>query len=386
MKAALLFDNFGPYHCARLRAANLRIETVGVEFSRTSTDYPWERAGAEGLTIRSLNHPKSSSAFAGELRETLQDIDPAAVAIPGWSDRAALLAAQWCLDHGRRIILMSESCRADAPRSALGEFPKKAVVALCHAALAGGRRHKDYLQELGMAEASVFLGYDAIDNAYFSLGSHSLAVTAESHFLASARFIPKKNLPSLLRAFRLFRERRQRAGKSLWNLVLLGDGPLRNELALLIKELRLEEAVTMPGFKQYSELPSFYARASAFIHASTVEQWGLVVNEAMASGLPVLVSNRCGCALDLVMEGVNGHTFDPSNLEEMAEAMEKIAGLDPSALKAMGEAGRGIISQWGTDRFASGLEGAVLHASRKARPSSGQLLFLTALAAARRFF
>jgi 1,2-diacylglycerol 3-alpha-glucosyltransferase len=57
--------------------------------------------------------------------------------------------------------------------------------------------------------------------------------------------------------------------------------------------------------------------ASAFIQASTTEQWGLVVNEAMASGLPVLVSERCGCAPDLVKNGVNGYTFDPYDIKEI---------------------------------------------------------------------
>ena len=67
--------------------------------------------------------------------------------------------------------------------------------------------------------------------------------------------------------------------------------------------LGLDNDVIFPGFIQYDELPAYYGLAKAFIHASTVEQWGLVVNEALAAGLPVLVSERCGCAPDLVREG-----------------------------------------------------------------------------------
>ena len=108
-----------------------------------------------------------------------------------------------------------------------------------------------------------------------------------------------------------------------WSLVLLGDGPLKSDLCRLISDLRLDACVHLPGFKQYHELPVYYGLASAFVHASTTEQWGLVVNEAMASGLPVLVSNRCGCAQDLVKEGVNGFTFDPCNVEQLAQLMLK---------------------------------------------------------------
>src|SRR5207244_4064698 len=103
-----------------------------------------------------------------------------------------------------------------------------------------------------------------------------------------------KNLPRLLEAFAGYR---RLAGDAAWELVLLGDGPLRPELVALLKDLELDGHVLLPGFKQYDELPAYYGLAGAFIHASTTEQWGLVVNEAMASGLPVLVSDRCGCAL-----------------------------------------------------------------------------------------
>jgi glycosyltransferase involved in cell wall biosynthesis len=82
------------------------------------------------------------------------------------------------------------------------------------------------------------------------------------------------------------------------------------------------------------------------------------VNEAMASGLPVLVSNRCGCAADLVQESVNGFTFDPCNVEQLAQLMLKISAFQPSRLSAFGDASRSIISDWGTERFAQGLKAA----------------------------
>ena len=66
---------------------------------------------------------------------------------------------------------------------------------------------------------------------------------------------------------------------------------------------------------------------TAFVHASASEQWGLVVNEAMAAGLPVIVSERCGCAPDLVREGVNGLTFDPCDVAELAGLMERVAAM-----------------------------------------------------------
>src|SRR5262249_59830905 len=108
---------------------------------------------------------------------------------------------------------------------------------------------------------------------------------------------------------------RAAAGTAAWKLVLLGEGEQRAKLEGLRDALGLRNDVSMPGFKQYDELPAYYGLASAFVHTSTTEQWGLVVNEAMAAGLPVLVSERCGCGPDLVREGVNGFTFDPRQPE-----------------------------------------------------------------------
>jgi glycosyltransferase involved in cell wall biosynthesis len=127
--------------------------------------------------------------------------------------------------------------------------------------------------------------------------------------------------------------------------VLLGDGPLREAISQQIKESGLTRHVVMPGFKQYDELPLYYALARAFIHASTTEQWGLVVNEAMASGLPVLVSNRCGCSVDLIQEGVTGYSFDPYNEKQMADLMLRLT------MKKR-------VAEWGVERFGKGLQQA----------------------------
>jgi glycosyltransferase involved in cell wall biosynthesis len=130
------------------------------------------------------------------------------------------------------------------------------------------------------------------------------------------------------------------------------------EIERTIRECGVSDHVHLIGAKGYADLPFYYGRAEAFIHASTTEQWGLVVNEAMASGLPVLVSNRCGCAADLVKEGENGWTFDPTNEEQMADLMLRISS-DEEQRKEMGRQSREIIANWGPARFASGLSSAI---------------------------
>jgi glycosyltransferase involved in cell wall biosynthesis len=393
-RIAILFDNFGPYHLARLSAASDVCKLLAVEFGSTSAEYEWNASDANGLQRVALNdrgssHELTPENFQKRLFEVLSNFKPEVVVLPGWGYRGALLSLQWCLANKVPAIVMSESTPWDDVRKPIKEWIKGRIIALFSSALVGGTPHRIYMEHLGLPVDRIFLGYDAVDNRFFAeeareLGARRLE-TGEvrcPYFLASARFIEKKNLFRLLRAYGQYRQKVERRGSrvegqnqqadTLWDLILLGDGEMRSELEKLRSELGLTDCVQLPGFKQYEELPSYYAHAGAFIHASTTEQWGLVVNEAMASGLPVLLSNRCGCAADLVREGENGWTFDPTNEEQMAELMLRISS-DENQRKTMGEKSREIITEWGPDRFASGISSAVNAALAAPRKKAGLL-------------
>ncbi|MEI6082630.1 MAG: glycosyltransferase family 1 protein, partial [Verrucomicrobiota bacterium] len=386
-RVAILFDNFGPYHLARLRAASAACDVLAVEFGSSSAEYDWNASEAAGLKRVALNdrgssHELSPEEFQRRLLKVLDEYQPDVLVVPGWGYRGALLALQWSLARKVPAVVMSESTAWDDVRKPIKEWVKRRIIGLFSSALVGGTPHRSYMEELDMHSDRIFLGYDAVDNSFFEAEGLRLKAKSEKerelwekkkpYFLASARFIEKKNLFRLLKAYERYRRDAARLveGRASrvegqtqqlsigneqptpWGLVLLGDGELRSELEKLRSELGLESCVQMPGFKQYEELPGYYANAGAFIHASTTEQWGLVVNEAMASGLPVLVSNRCGCAADLVKDGVNGWTFDPSNEEQLAHLMLRISSDEDGRLK-MGEKSREIIAEWGPERFAS---------------------------------
>jgi glycosyltransferase involved in cell wall biosynthesis len=400
MKLALIFDHFGPYHRLRLRAAAGRMDATGVECHSRSRDYAWNAVKAEGppiVTVMEEAQPASAKeptgSFSSRLGNTLAKLEPDVVAIPGWSAVESLAALRWCLRHSVPAVLMSESSMHDEPRRWWKEAIKRQLITLFAAGLVGGSQHRIYLEALGMGADAIFPGYDVVDNTYFSEATGQIRANQTREdaphentksFLASARFVEKKNLHRLLDAFASYRKQAE-AGKPgpHWTLTLLGDGPLRASLEQQIRRLGLGEFVTMPGFLQYEDLPRFYAGASAFIHASTTEQWGLVVNEAMAAGLPVLVSNRCGCALDLVQEGVNGFTFDPFDVELIARAMLRMAELPCDQRAMMGHASEKHISLWGPDRFADGLTRAANKAKangpKSCSPLNGGLLAMLSM-------
>jgi len=390
VRIAVIFDNFGPYHLARLRAAAGVCELTAVEVAASSAEYAWKRSGedAEILNTESRNEFQDSDfkhvtlfqqstsreiprrELVRKMNEVLDACCPQAVLIPGWSSRAAFAALCWCAQRGVPAIAMSESTEWDEVRTGWKEWTKRKLVGLCAAALAGGTPHKNYLIKLEMPAERIFLGYDVVDNGYFAQGAKEVRSQKdevrkkyrlpESYFLSSSRFIAKKNLPRLLQAYALYRKKAKIGNQKteIWNLVVLGDGLLHEALNSQLSTLNLHGCVLLPGFKQYPELPAYYGLGSAFIHASTTEQWGLVVNEAMASGLPVLVSNRCGCAVDLIKDGVNGFTFDPYNVEQLAGLMLKISAFN-FPLSTFGAASTDIIADWGVERFAQGVKSAV---------------------------
>ncbi len=383
IRIAVIFDMLGPYHIARLNALAARATTLGIEVAGRSQTYSWDKVDAPTTFERKtlFDVPDSSLLVTDQIHRALADalarFEPDVVLVPGWATSAALISAQWCRASGVPAVVMSESTIGDASRAAWKEAIKRCIVANFDAGLVGGAPQKAYLTSLGMPEASISLGYNAIDNAYFDRGATRSRASAsservrlglpESYFLASARFIEIKNLDRLLEAFACFCRLRP---ASATRLVLLGDGVEAPRLNSLRSSLGLDDSVVMPGFKQYGDLPAYYGLAKAFVHVSRVEPWGLVVNEAMASRLPVLVSRECGCAEDLVADGRNGYVVAHDDIAAIAARMVEIDDANAERLWTMGEASFDIVSNYGPERFASGaLDAAALVLSRSSRRS-----------------
>ena len=383
MTVAILFHRVGPYHHVRLTAINKSIEIVSIEFSKIDYTYAWTELVVEkDYLFHSVFEDddidnKPAHIVSEKIKNSLTSLQPKLVAIPGWSSPAALAALAWCCSFGIPAVLMSDSAAHDSPRTWWGELIKSRIVRMFSAAMVGGTPHVEYVCALGMAPNKVFVGYDVVDNNYFLIEANKIRVNGpafrrqhdlpDQYFLASNRFIEKKNLSRLLEAYAIYV---LRAGNAAWSLVLLGDGELKQAIMAQVAHLRLTDRVSFPGFKQYNELPIYYGLANAFVHTSTTEQWGLVVNEAMASGLPLLVSDRCGCVSDLVHNGVNGYTFDPYDIKELSELMVQIAG-ESCDLVSMGQASLEIIARWSPEAFAAGMMKSAVAAMSSPLPRIG---------------
>lgn len=376
--------NLVPYHLARWSAVVNNGHQVTI-LQRRAGD-PFAVLGLHSdqapFQVHTMMDPSSGApSWTEQMRSWIDRIDPEVIVVSGYSFPESLAALQVAAERQLPVVVCSESNLHDAPRKIWAEALKRRVLRLAQAALVGGEPQAAYLESLGVSADSIFRGYNAVDNDHFSTGLQWRQQGVEGrkslglpprYLLAVSRFTEKKNLRGLIEGFSLWLKHAPTAQKDL-HLLILGDGPLRSQLECQVSSLGLETCVHMPGSCAYADLPSRYGLAEAFIHASTVEQWGLVVNEAMAAGLPVLVSASAGCAPELVQPGVTGLRFQPHRPEAIAEAISWLFSLSAVSRQRLGDASRRKVSSYGPDAFAAGLEAAALRALCQSRPGLGQL-------------
>ncbi|MEP7007850.1 MAG: hypothetical protein ABI810_17860, partial [Sphingomonas bacterium] len=218
IRVAIAFDNFGPYHVARLAGAARHMDVLAVETASTSGQYGWDSpdlpSGLDRAILFDNEGDISRAGLAGAIDRKLSPFSPDAVAIPGWSTATSLAIARWAAAGGVPVIAMSESNAWDFGRSSATEFLKRLITEYFTAGLCTSDGQAEYLRRLGVASGAVFRGYNAVDNGYFAresalakgapmpVGDHGpLAEAARGrYFLASCRFVAKKNLARMLEA------------------------------------------------------------------------------------------------------------------------------------------------------------------------------------------
>ncbi|MCF3648440.1 glycosyltransferase family 4 protein [Synoicihabitans lomoniglobus] len=377
-KVCLVWDQFGPYHAARLQALQQvmgRDEVVGVQIADATSTYDWNApTGLEVVTLFPGNVVEQTSAWAifHRFRRFLIEHEIRVAFLPSyWPARSlALLLAGGI--SGVRLVMMNESHAGTAQASGWQRWIKRRLLGFFQAALVGGEPHRRHFITEGMRPESIFTGYDAVDNPYYAdrtdvwRSKGRPAGLPRRYLLSLGRFVAKKNLSALIQAYAAAFV----GALEPPALVMVGSGEEQLKLVELAtqcgvsvvqaQEVDLEQdcvearngpVVYFYGFRQIQESALFYAFADIFVLPSLYEEWGLVVNEAMACGLPVLVSKSVGCAEDLVEFGGNGYTFDPANALELAEKLRLVCD-DHELRERMGQRSRALVARWGCDNFA----------------------------------
>ena len=370
----LIWTKFLPYHLARIQHLRPCLEGRGyrltaIEVASKDSLYPFpetEPSGTfnyvsifPGASYRALNPLR----IHGRIYKTIAGLHPDFTLSPSTPFPSGMATLRYALAHGTHATIMDDAWEYSDRRGWLVKAMKRQIHKNIDAAFVPAPSHAAYYENLGIPRDRQTYGVDVVDNNYFA--SHAKQARwsgqtlreryslPEKYFLFVGRLINRKGVDRLVAAYRLYRRRNPQGG---WGLVIVGEGDEKDQLRAMAKD---EPGVIFAGAKFGDELCIYYGLASALVLPSEVETWGLVINEAMASGLPVLVSQRCGCATTLVAEGENGWSFPPHDVEALSRRMEELALLEPSQYAEMSARSEEIISQWSLDTFVNGVLAAI---------------------------
>jgi len=281
-----------------------------------------------------------------------------ALIVTGWHSRA-LVQLTLAARRRRLPVLVRGDSHAGRRRPRTVRLMHRAWLRLFDAFLVVGSGNRAFYRQAGIAERRLFDCPHFVDNARFAAGSDSARQRRDelrtAHGISAgavcALFVgklePVKSLGFLLDAV----ERARPRAPGL-ELAVVGEGPLRRELELRARAAGMP--VVWSGFVNQRELPERYAAADFLVLPSRSETWGLVVNEAMACGLPALVSDTVGCAPDLVREGETGWVIAANDPDALATGLVR-AWETRDRLPAMGAAARGrVLADFSVERAVEG--------------------------------
>jgi glycosyltransferase involved in cell wall biosynthesis len=285
---------------------------------------------------------------------------PDVILCGGYSYVAAWQALLWARVHNTPFLLWSESNLQDQRRGhVLVEFLKNEFLHRCGGFVVPGQSAREYLQAHRIKEDLIFIAPNAVDNDFFAAAAAAVRRNAaarrkelilpDRYFLFAGRLVREKGVFELLSAYAKLDERlRQQIG-----LVFVGDGPSRRQLEEQAVSISPGE-VRFAGFAHREQLAAYYALAEILILPTYTDPWGLVVNEAMACGLPAIVSRVAGCAADLVKENWNGLLIPPRDISSLATALESL-GSRLEECEAMGANSRQHIALYSPVEWSLGI-------------------------------
>lgn len=279
-----------------------------------------------------------------------------AIWIHGWYLASNWIAWATGISTRTPILLRGESNGLAEPGGLKGGIKRAVLTALfkrISGFLAIGTNNANFYRSYGVPEEKIFWMPYAVDNNFFM--EHAQRLAGQKRLLREREGIPP-DLPVILFCGKFLEKKRP--FDLLWALTLLdgypkaslvfvGDGPLRAEMERLTTEHRLTNVYFL-GFRNQTELPTYYAMADILVLPSSFEPWGLVLNEAMCFGLPVIASDQVGAAVDLVQEGINGFIYPVGDVKALADRLQRVL-VNERARQEMGHQSRTIISRWGIE-------------------------------------
>jgi glycosyltransferase involved in cell wall biosynthesis len=290
--------------------------------------------------------------------------------VHGYGHQALLRAILYARSRGISVLLRGDSRFGppwpSAPKRQAKRLMLGSLFRLIDAFLAVGSANRDYYCNFGVSDDRIFSTPYAVDNDFFASRAAAASQRRDA-FRAELGLAPDR--PVVLYAGKLQRLKRvddlieacigltsPRPGLPPY-LLIVGDGLERAALEARARSLRFD-AIKWAGFRNQNELPAFYDLCDVLVLPSNNEAWGLVLNEAMNAGKPVIASDRVGAARDLIHEGINGAVFPAGDVKALRKAIGRVLE-EPDRATQMGRASREIIRKWNFEADRIGLLNAL---------------------------
>jgi glycosyltransferase involved in cell wall biosynthesis len=314
-----------PYRIPTWKALDSRIRLKILFLNNSERDRNWELSSSlEGLNYRSLHekavYPSSSIPLYFNFLKPilrLRKLRGKVIYIDGWESPAFFITALYAKRTGMQLIYGYRGT-ADTHRFS-NLFIRKIRSAIFSPAdyiVTAGTASTREVQAMGVAAEKIITLFNPVDVSWFHsfAQSHRMPDFTGHRFLYVGQLIERKNVAEVLRAFASIKTSQD-------TFTIAGDGPLAGELKELARALSINDSVVFTGHKNQEELATLYATSHTFILASTNEVWGLVINEALASGLHVVVSDKCGAAE--FIKDMSGAYICQTDQQSIQKAMEE---------------------------------------------------------------
>lgn len=309
-----------------------------------------------------------SHRLVGSLADVIDSLSGADVLwVHGWSSLLKLRTLEIARRRNLPVLMRGENTIAAMPdgagiRGVLKRMFLRWIFFRCAGFLCIGADNRDYYRAHGVEDGRLFFMPYAVDNDRFDAAAKRAAAErsrlreqldlqpGRPVVLFAGKLQPRKNPAVLIDAMRAMDRNATRDPY----LLVVGDGEQRHPLEQGAAD---DPWIRFLGFRNQSELPALYDLADVFVLASEREPWGLAVNEAMACGCAVVVSDECGCAADLVSES-NGRVVPAGDRAALTNALSDILR-EPDRAAAMGAESRRRMESWGFRDDLAGLKTAI---------------------------
>ncbi|WP_374951908.1 glycosyltransferase family 4 protein [Mucilaginibacter sp.] len=257
------------------------------------------------------------------------------------------LGVAWAKRNRKKFIMFDDAKPSQFKRNIVVQGIKNLITAQADSLWLPSKTYDREWAFFKQKGVNFFYGFNTIDNDFF--GNAATENKSGGTIICVARLVPVKNIDSLLKAWQKVQQH-----NSGYRLMIVGNGPQEEKLKQLSHNLGLITVDFVDAVNNY-QLPAYLSRCDAFILPSLSETWGLVVNEAMAAGLPVLLSRTINAADDLLQTGINGYGFNPQDVDEISQVIIQFIDTDRQRKASMGKASLEIIAKFTFDKMGEQL-------------------------------